>query len=285
MTQTRLVSFAGATVAVEYDPGRPARIVDFLFRDFPAAPAGPVRATYRLLAGEVDSLRLYKDGVLLHESPAESTLADLLLSQACHSLAAHSLAGLLFHAAGLARGERGLLLPGTMGAGKSTLAAWLLARGWFYLSDELVYLPHGPEVMLSLPRPLNLKPPSRPVLRPWFDYEAQAGRFYSTPGTDLVPPELFNPATRPGRPPLGLVIFPDYRAGATFELRRLPKARAGLELMRCLVNARNLPNHGFDEIALLARTVPAYKLTYSHFEQIGDQIETLLNGRKKIFRQ
>jgi hypothetical protein len=40
----------------------------------------------------------------------------------------------------------------------------------------------------------------------------------------------------------------------------------------------NLPEHGFPQIARLARRAPAYKLTYAHFQQIGERIETLLRS-------
>ena len=57
-----------------------------------------------------------------------------------------------------------------------------------------------------------------------------------------------------------------------FELRRLSRAQAGLELMQCLINARNLPDHGFPEVTRLARAMPAYKMTYANFAQIEPHI-------------
>jgi hypothetical protein len=79
-------------------------------------------------------------------------------------------------------------------------------------------------------------------------------------------------------PPLGLIVFPRYLPGSDLALRPLSKAQAGLALMECLVNARNLPGHGFSEIARLARRAPAYKLNYADFDQIGERIEMLLQS-------
>jgi HprK-related kinase B len=44
--------------------------------------------------------------------------------------------GLLFHAAGVASGERGLALAGFSGTGKSTLALHLLSRGFTFVSND-----------------------------------------------------------------------------------------------------------------------------------------------------
>ena len=46
--------------------------------------------------------------------------------------------------------------------------------------------------------------------------------------------------------------------------------------MECLVNARNLNGHGFNEATRLAREVPAYRLTYSSFSQLGNRLEEIL---------
>jgi hypothetical protein len=46
--------------------------------------------------------------------------------------------------------------------------------------------------------------------------------------------------------------------------------------MQCLINARNLPDHGFPEITRLARSVPAYKMTYANFVQVEPHIDLLL---------
>jgi hypothetical protein len=42
------------------------------------------------------------------------------------------------------------------------------------------------------------------------------------------------------------------------------------------INARNLSDHGFSEITRLARSVPAYKMTYAHFAQVEQHIDSLL---------
>jgi hypothetical protein len=277
--ETRLITFAGNTLAIEYGNARLARIVDFLYQYIPADRDVAPRLTYRLLCGEgTGRLALYRGDTLLYSGESEAILAELLLSDTCHYLAAHSRGGLLFHAAGLAWGGQGLLLPAGIGGGKSTLAAWLVTKGLDYLTDELVFVPMGTEAMQAFTRPLNLKNPARAVLQDRFDLEGNTPHILSGPRSFLVPPTLLKPANRLSEPPLSLILFPHYLPDHDFSLRPLSKAQAGLELMQCLVNARNLPEHGFPEVAHLARRVPAYKMSYAHFDQLGECIESVLQS-------
>ena len=84
----------------------------------------------------------------------------------CNRMAIESRPGHVnVHAAGLvAPGAAGcVVLPGAPGAGKSTLSAAALARGWGYLSDEVVSV-GADGVALPYPKPVTIKPPSLPLL-------------------------------------------------------------------------------------------------------------------------
>ena len=280
---SRLVCFAGSAIAIEYEGEWAAQIVDFLFRHIPAGDGGNTapHATYRVSPGDaLDRLALYRDGELTYQGTSDAYLAERLLGDIGRDLADKSRGGSLFHAGALAWDGKGLLLPGSIGAGKTTLTMWLALKGGGgleYLSDEMVFFPAGSQAMQSYTRPLNLKSPSRAALKDFFDFAGQAGRLLSTPYGDLIPPGLLSFAGPRQETPLRLIIFPRYQAGCDPLCRPLSKAQAGLALMECLVNARNLPGHGFSEITRLARVAPAYKLRYSRFEQIGGQIATLLH--------
>jgi hypothetical protein len=276
---TRVISFAGTTLAVEYQGDRPAKIVAFLYRHFAAGSRDAPQVIYRLVSSQgAEKIDLYRNDELLIRSNDEAAVADFLLGNSCYQLAYHSQGGLLFHAAGLTHRGRGLILPGTMGAGKSTLTAWLLTKDFDYLTDEMVFIPAGTVQIQPLTRPLNLKRPARKVLADQCNIYHQAGPFYASATTDLVPPTLLRPDNRFSEPPLRLIIFPRYQAGAAFKLQALSKAQAGLALMECLVNARNLPEHGFPRVIRLARRIPAYKMTYAGFDQIDGRIEALLES-------
>jgi hypothetical protein len=224
---------------------------------------------------------------LLYEGDDEATLAEMLLGETGYKLADKSQGGLLFHAGALAWKGKGLLLPGSIGAGKTTLTAWLALKaieGVEYLSDEMVFFPTGSDAMQTYTRPLNLKSPSRAVLKDLFDFEGHAERILSTDYGDLIAPELVSFAGPRDETPVSLIIFPRYEAGCEALFQPLSKAQAGLALMECLVNARNLPGHGFPEIARLARMAPAYKMRYAHFGQVGERIERLLGLKEQRMR-
>ena len=46
--------------------------------------------------------------------------------------------------------------------------------------------------------------------------------------------------------------------------------------MQCLINARNLHEHGFPQVIELARSLPAYQLVYGDFSAVEAAIQTLL---------
>jgi hypothetical protein len=182
----------------------------------------------------------------------------------------------MFHAATLARESKGILLPGVTGAGKTTLAAKLAFMGLCYLTDELVFIPHGTTTLHPFTRPLNLMGLSKSALRQEIDLERDVKHVVHSASSHLISPAVLPLTSRSHEAPLGLGLFPHHQQGDDSVLRRLSGAQAGLALMECLVNARNLPGHGFSEAARLARTVPAYGLRYSQFDQIQAQVEALL---------
>jgi hypothetical protein len=72
---------------------------------------------------------------------------------------------------------------------------------------------------------------------------------------------------------LGSIVFLSYRHRAPLTVEPLAKAEAALELMGCLINARNLPDQGFREVVRLARRVPASRLTYGALGQLEGLFE------------
>jgi hypothetical protein len=283
--ETRVIAYGGNAIAVEGEGPRAARIVEFVYGYAPTGGHTAPFVTYRIR--EIDGeqrLELLRDGVPCYSSRSDAALADMLMGDSCRRLVERSRGGLMFHAAALTHAGRCLVLPGTIGAGKSTLTAWLISRNFGYLTDELVFVPSGSDTIQVFTRPLNLKRPSHGPLQGYFDYQQRPGMpesdgpVWSTAFNDLIAPATLGvPAGRP-EPVLDVVILPQYASGAHLDLRRLTKAQAGLAMMQCLVNARNLAGHGFEEVARLARRVPTYALRYSRFEDLGARIEELLRS-------
>jgi hypothetical protein len=165
-----------------------------------------------------------------------------------------------------------MILPGGIGYGKSTLTAWFLHQGFTYLTDEMVFVPEGAADFHGFTRPVTIKDPARPRIRTLLSKE-KAEEILRTPTIDLIPYSCLGAPGVATQAPIRLVLFPNFQPGAALEWRLLTRAQTGLRLMECLVNARNLPDHGFAQVTRLARLAPAYLLTYSAFEQLTQVLD------------
>ncbi len=61
------------------------------------------------------------------------------------------------HSAGVALGDHAMLLVAASGCGKTTLAGALVARGWDYLSDDMILLQHGSLAAVGVPYSFGIK--------------------------------------------------------------------------------------------------------------------------------
>ncbi|MDM8529236.1 hypothetical protein QUF58_13655 [Anaerolineales bacterium HSG24] len=276
--QSRWVSFAGQTVEIIYDSPEAQAVIEFLYQYVQPDPQTAPQVQFRLFY-DAPLFHFYRTDELLYQGDNRATLAGAMLGNMGYSLADKNVGGLFFHSAGLSWQGRGILLPGASGAGKTTLTAWLVSRGFQYLSDEFIFIAPNSHTMQAFTRPLNLKLPARPVLKSVLDYEGHADQILTDFHADLVPPALLGCAKPGGTPPLKLILFPGYGAQADeFSWQELSKAQTGLQLMQTVINARNLPQHGFFQVTRLAKTVPAIKLRYGSFDQLGQQIERYLES-------
>ena len=114
-----------------------------------------------------------------------------------------------FHAAGIARGGRALLLAGPSGAGKSTLAFAAMRQGWTVLADDAVYLQTHPAVRLrAAPGKLHLSPDAAR----WFDELAGLSPVLRGNGSAKIPIALAAAGHEP--PEVGQAILCLLQPGA-----------------------------------------------------------------------
>ncbi len=125
---------------------------------------------------------------------------------------------LALHSAALYRDGRCLLLPGLPGAGKSTLCAALMARGYRLLTDETSVLLPGPARIASIPIPVALKPGSWGALRGIYPNLAREPIFKRADGIRVR--YLRAPADTPldDRAATHL-LFPSYKPGGRATIR------------------------------------------------------------------
>ena len=273
----RLISFGGTAISIAFQDGRPAELVDFLFRHVPASPPREPWTTLRIeRQPEATGFTLWQDDTRLATGEPDTSMAHSLMSQACFTLAYDGRDGLMLHAAGARHSGQTILLPGKSGAGKSTLTAWLLAHGGRYLTDELLYVAEGSDLVRGFARPLTIKPSARHLLPGLLKVPVDDPGILRAGTADMIHPPSFGSDLVSGDSPPGLIIFPTYQEECQFELRPLSTAQAAFELMSFLANARNLAGHGLPQAIRLAGAAPAYSLTFSDLEQAGRSIIDLL---------
>jgi hypothetical protein len=156
------------------------------------------------------------------------------------------------HAGAAAYRCSSVMILGPWGRGKSTLVTRLYAKGWTYLSDDVV--PLDPNSGRAFPFPLT------PMVREEPGEELPLERVSELrKAVVLLRPE------RVSRDPLPIstAVFPIYRCGCHTELLPCSPATAALELLQ---NCLNFPIHreaAVRYICDLVRKVPAFRLCYS----------------------
>jgi len=171
---------------------------------------------------------------------------------------------LMIHAAVVARDDAALILPGTPGAGKSTLAAALAWRGWRLLSDEIALVVPGTATIHPLARPISLKNESIEIIRrraPDALFGSAIEHTHKGRLALLRPPaesvaSMLRPATA------RWLVFPRFSRGAPAELRRKSRAAALYSLAQ---NAFNYEIHGaggFETLADLVSRTSCHELEF-----------------------
>ena len=271
---THIVNFAGQSLAIKY-PSSVAPLIEFLYQDANADPAASPDVTLTI-ATDGDQLSLRQDTQNLYRGSDESELATTLIQQTIYHLIDKNKDGMALHAAALSKDGKGIILPGASGRGKTTLSTWLATKGYNYLTDEYVFIGENTNIIQAFSRPPNVKVKGIAALDSYFDINAHEDQTIQSSQVAMIPPRLLNPNNKNEEAVVSLIVFPNYKESSEFELEKLSKARAGLSLMECLVNARNLNGHGFREVTRLVRDTPAYLLTYSSVDQLNGQFHEIL---------
>ena len=150
---------------------------------------------------------------------------------------------MVLHAAGVAFGDTVVALPAAPGAGKSTLAAQLVAEGAGYLTDEVLGVAPGSLAVAGYPKRITLGarflavvPRARTAWRPRATYDGlDPTRVRWVDARDLHP-AAFGWRGRALR--LGLIVVPQYRPGADGEVVVCLPVDAIVELLTDCFNLR-----------------------------------------------
>lgn len=185
-----------------------------------------------------------------------------------YAIAAQAHQYLVVHAAAIERGGRVAILPGAPGAGKSTLTAALVQRGWRLLSDELALIRPEDRRVVPLARPINLKNSSIALMRDFAPSAVFSAETHDTAkGTvALMRAPAESIARQAEAAPVGWIIFPRWQKEAGPRLEPWSKAAGLMEIAH---NSLNYSLHGAAGFALLADIFAAsgcYRFTYSRLD-------------------
>jgi hypothetical protein len=218
---------------------------------------------------------VHLDGVRLLRTEAASIAFQHLLWEANRHAIDETRDSVLVHASAAAVEGRAIVLPGPMGAGKSTLAAALVRAGAGYLTDEIVAIDPRTGLVAPYPKYLSLGPalahlvPDRPAAQRSFVGEQL-----------LVSPEVIRTGAVAAPAPPRVVVFPRYRPGAATSVEALPPAAALAALAQ---HAFHLETDGPRVLATLATTVQqaaCFALESSDVDDARDALLRLLDDAR-----
>ena len=277
-TSGRLVHFAGNAVRINSDHPGIVKAVEAHFKHC-SGENGPIIANYEITTINNTDFTVSIDSSDLFPNIHYEQALWILMQDVITRLNGISTTNLVFHAAALAFADSGIILCGQSGSGKSSLAAWLTANGFQYLTDEVISLPTDGEEISGLCRSIVLKRGSSFIWQRWLTNKGTDGFLQFNDDSAWVEPMLFNTDSVRAAVKPRVLIFPRYIPESEFHFEQLTPADALFRLLQCLVNARNFPDHGMSATARLARQVTAFSLTYSNIESASEWIkQTTLAG-------
>lgn len=167
----------------------------------PAAPVEMEIVVRRAASPRPNLLLLVRDRAYRSEEPALARDPEAAIE---YVLMRHTQSHYLAHAGAVSRNGRGLIVAAASRMGKTTLTAFLVARGFAYLSDEIAPISRMDGSLWPYPLPLGIRPgPAETLARdlPGADFVRDGDR------KKLVRPADFSPAGASGPVPLHAVVF------------------------------------------------------------------------------
>ena len=205
----------------------------------------------------------------------------------CHREIVGAVAGLeprlaVMHAAAVARRDAALLFPAKGGAGKTTLAAWLVSEGWRLVNDDIVPVRAADGALAPIPAALSIKSGSWPILdarfpilrdRPTFGTGPRALR-YLAPAAEQV---------RTAPVDCAAVVLPE-RSGPDAPAELVPvrpvEAVAAMVAGGCLVD-RPFTRASLEAFLRWVGARPCLRLRYGDLDAARDALERWMDGRAR----
>jgi hypothetical protein len=258
MNHTRSFDALGFAFELQAHDARLCSYVERLYASFPEPGSAAHHYAVENGAADLDyELRFDDDRVGDAEHP------ESLISTLVHDLnrrALDSSGHLILHAGGVERDGIGVVLPGEMEAGKTTLTAGLVRAGFGYLTDEGVAVDRDTLRIHPYPKPFSIDKGSWPLF-PELEPDADLGTDeykklqWQVPPADIRADALGRPCT------IALIVFPTYEEGAEMSVEPLGRAEALVELAKNTYKFDVQGAPALDVLAEIVRPASCYRLT------------------------
>jgi hypothetical protein len=263
------------------DPGVGAlgcRLIDEFAQRIRPGAAGSVAAakftasTERRSSGPWYTLQAGDE--LIAGSPDPERIAEQLMWRAAADAIAKCDRFLLAHAGAVAspHGD-GVLLLGDSGAGKTTLVAALVQKGYGFLSDEAGVIDPADGRVHPWPRPLGFKPGTQTLAR--FG-QALGGSLRGRDGSAIVIASGLRPGALAESCHVRHVVDYRYEGGASTSLRELSGAEAVVAIGRSTPNLRLHGQRGLEVIAELVEGSTRHRMVSGDLDEAVRALDDLV---------
>lgn len=241
-------------------------------------PPGEPVAHYRVVrrAGDPAAWVVARDGHEVVRTTEGSNALAMLLWDVNRSVVERTGGLLLLHAAAAERDGWGVVLPGAMEAGKTTIVAGLVRAGLRYLTDEVTAIDPERLWVHPYPKALSVDPGSWEVLADLEPAVPDGARPFLPDQWQVVPASVRPGAVAPGARPR-LVVLPRYEPGAALRLTALSRADALVAVSGCAFRFSDDPVGVLQALAGVLGACDTYELVHSDLRAAVGAVTGLLD--------
>jgi hypothetical protein len=257
-------------VQVEFPPGTGGELCRDCFR---SCESSQERARWKIAAQQKDAGWAICINSREFFSLADERQLGLGMLHAARSLVyAEGRYDVAFHAGMVAGKDDSLMLCAPREAGKSTLAAYLVAQGFDFVADEPALLDLASGTVAPLRLPISLKEGSWTVLQERWPQLASAPVHVRSDGARIRFLHAKNPHSRPRQ--VTQIVFPSYRPHAAPELELLSLLRT-LQLLHKggMLLAKGFSRERFESFLEWLVRIPGYRMQYASLEEAQLMLE------------
>ena len=192
-------------------------------------------------------------------------------------LSVHANEYLKLHAAVVAKDGKAIIMPGTPGAGKSTLCAAMGLTDWRILSDEHALIPPGTAEVIPLCRPVSLKNASIQVIQS-FSSKAVFGPVSKETHKGVVAHmkgDMMSDSHETHALPARIMLFPKYSKEEQQRLSPRHRTQSFILAAYHSFNYSLMGERGFQAMKSLIESVDCYDLVYRDLDWALRTIEDL----------